>query len=555
MAKYFAVAALLAALVAPAASLPAGLGIHYDGDVDAPLLKLDYATYRGKYDNVSDVFIFKNIRFAAPPVGNLRWAKPASPRPIAEIQDGSDGRQCVQAGQARAAGPPAGEDCLFLDVTVPGRVLREKGLKLPVVNWVYGGAYIVGSKEGANAAAMIRASKGNLIWVAGNYRLGAYGFLTGTTVEKTATPNAGFWDQRAVLQWIQQYIGLLSGDPGAVTTIGISAGAGSILHHLVLEGGTLDPLFTRAILQSPGYNNWLDRAGQLEANYQRFESLAGCTGQGLACLRNLSEPALLNASIAANAGQRPGSFAFGPAPDGKFIVSSPTLEIAAGRYWKGLSGLISSHVVDEGGSFSDPAIATDAAFDALLNSTYPGTGLAGLRAGVQRLYPAVGADAARAAALGYKDARGRLGREISEMSFTCHNRVAADGYPGKTWSVQYSVPPGTHGADQTGTFFDVLGPRGQGLSEGEKRERVGFQGLLVSFMRGGDPNAYRDGEVSVEWPRTTGFNATTLGNVLEVHSLEGKKGMRIIEDGWVIKERCAFWTDAQRDVMATLKTG
>lgn len=104
--------------------------------------------------------------------------------------------------------------------------------------------------------------------------------------------------------------------------MGISAGAGSIMHHLLFNGGKTDPLFTRAIIQSPGYTNYLDRAGQLEQNYKRFESFAGCTGKGLACLRALSEPDLKAASDKSNGGQRQGSFAFGPAPDGSLIEKS-----------------------------------------------------------------------------------------------------------------------------------------------------------------------------------------------------------------------------------------
>lgn len=162
-------------------------------------------------------------------------------------------------------------------------------------------------------------------------QLGAYGFLAGTTTEKEGVPNAGFWDQRAVLEWIQKYIHLVGGDKKAVTAMGISAGAGSILHHLVFEGGTLDPLFSRAILQSPGYTNYLDRKGQLQGNYKRFEDIAGCKDKGLACLRRLDEAALKVASDKANGGQRQGTFAFGPAPDGKLIVDTPTLEF--GRGW------------------------------------------------------------------------------------------------------------------------------------------------------------------------------------------------------------------------------
>jgi carboxylesterase type B len=134
-----------------------------------------------------------------------------------------------------------------------------------------------------------------------------------------------------VLEWIQKYIHLVGGDKKAVTAMGISAGAGSILHHLVFEGGKLDPLFTRAILQSPGYNNYQDRAGQLERNYKRLEEIAGCKDKGIACLRGLSEAALKDVSKKANQGQKQGSFAFGPAPDGSLIRKTPGLEFDGGK--------------------------------------------------------------------------------------------------------------------------------------------------------------------------------------------------------------------------------
>jgi len=113
--------------------------------------------------------------------------------------------------------------------------------------------------------------------------------------------------------------------------MGISAGAGSILHHLLFEGGKLDPLFTRAIIQSPGYSNYQDRTGQLEQNYKRFEDFGGCKGKGLACLRALDEKDLKLANDKANSGQRQGTFAFGPAPDGSLILKSPAQEFEAGE--------------------------------------------------------------------------------------------------------------------------------------------------------------------------------------------------------------------------------
>jgi carboxylesterase type B len=118
---------------------------------------------------------------------------------------------------ALLAGGKASEDCLFLDIVVPGKAFRKEA-KVPVVNWIYGGAYILGTKD-LDGSSVVTSSKGNLIFVSGNYRLGALGFLGGSTIEKdkTATANAGFYDQRAVLEWIQKNIGLFGGDRDNVT--------------------------------------------------------------------------------------------------------------------------------------------------------------------------------------------------------------------------------------------------------------------------------------------------------------------------------------------------
>lgn len=133
------------------------LGIHFDnGNQDAPLLKLDYATYRAVYNETFDVsdrsfnfnkfeadalqtYVFKNVRFAAPPLGELRWAKPAPPPKTEAIQDGKEGRACTQSSRLLLGGASAtspGEDCLFLDVTVPAKAIKTSGTKLPVMGEV-----------------------------------------------------------------------------------------------------------------------------------------------------------------------------------------------------------------------------------------------------------------------------------------------------------------------------------------------------------------------------------------------------------------------------------
>jgi carboxylesterase type B len=375
-------------------------------------------------------------------------------------------------------------------------------------------------------------------------------------MEKEATPNAGLWDQHAVLQWIQQHISKFSGDPKTVTAMGISAGAGSIQHHLVFEGGKRDPLFTRAILQSPGYQNSQDRPGQLEQDFKRFEGLAGCKGKGLPCLRALSESELKTASDKANAGLRTGQFAFSPAPDGQLIKRVPTIELATGgvsvlfemkqltsdpgNFFKGIETIISSHVTDEGSSFTDETVNTDDKFDELMALTYGNSSaLASSRSAINRLYPPVSAPNSP-----FKTEKQRLGLYVTEGSFTCHNRVVADAYAGKTYVVHYAVPPARHGGDQDATFFNPLNPRYASTPAAELEERQGFQSYLASYIRSGNPNTYRNNATTIEWPFATGYGEATLGNALTIETLAGKAGIKVAADSLMARERCQWWTDA-----------
>lgn len=127
-----------------------------------------------------------------------------------------------------------------------------------MIIWIYGKAYVFGSKDSFqpsipfyDGSGLIVNSGGEVIFVTMNYRLGVFGFLAGTTMENEGLPNAGLHDQRAAFQWVRDYISLLGGAPTKVTAMGESAGEGSIQHHLVAEGGKLDPLSSRAIMQSP----------------------------------------------------------------------------------------------------------------------------------------------------------------------------------------------------------------------------------------------------------------------------------------------------------------
>jgi len=123
-----------------------------------PLLHLPYATYRAfEYDSYDDIYTFKNIRFAAPSTGHNRFSPPQRPKKMTKIQDGSVGWKCPQAvpimflvARPGLHGLEQSEDCLFLDITVPGHVVRSKDFKenkLAVVHWLTGGGFGISRSE------------------------------------------------------------------------------------------------------------------------------------------------------------------------------------------------------------------------------------------------------------------------------------------------------------------------------------------------------------------------------------------------------------------------
>ena len=123
----------------------------------------------------------------------------------------------------------AAEDCLYLNIWAPKDA--KAGAKLPVVVWIYGGAFIVGSASSPIYSGQPLASKG-VIYVAANYRLGLFGFMAHPDLTKESGHNAsgnwGFLDQVAALQWVQRNIAAFGGDPDNVTLVGQSAGSMSI---------------------------------------------------------------------------------------------------------------------------------------------------------------------------------------------------------------------------------------------------------------------------------------------------------------------------------------
>jgi carboxylesterase type B len=116
-----------------------------------------------------------------------------------------------------------------------------------------------------------------VVYVQPNYRLGAFGWLGGPsfTLSANTVPNAGLYDQLFALEWVQKYICLFGGNKNEVTVMGVSAGAGSIMHLISQFGGRGNPKFKRAIPLSPGFFPTGGHSTS-EGSYKEFESRAGC---------------------------------------------------------------------------------------------------------------------------------------------------------------------------------------------------------------------------------------------------------------------------------------
>jgi para-nitrobenzyl esterase len=188
---------------------------------------------------VNGVGEWLGIPYAAPPVGDLRWAPPQPPTPwTTPLAATAFGNEC-----RKPTVPSSSEDCLFLNVWKP-----PGGRHLPVLVHIHGGGFFGGSGNGDNT---LLATTGHEVVVSMNYRLGIYGFLANSALG-AHSGDYGLQDQQAALRWVQDNIAAFGGDPGRVTIFGESAGGSSVCDQIASP--TAKGLFHRAISTSGEYN-------------------------------------------------------------------------------------------------------------------------------------------------------------------------------------------------------------------------------------------------------------------------------------------------------------
>ena len=285
--------------------------------------KVESGVLAGTEEN--GVAVFRNVPFAAPPTGPLRWAPPAPPPAWTGERDATKaGPSCPQVMNATGApnfggaNGPMSEDCLQLNVFAPAGAK-----KAPVMVWLHGGYHTMGAGwvyDGTHFA------RDGVILVAINYRLGPLGYFAHPALTKAAKPgepvgNYGLMDQVAALAWVKRNIAAFGGDPSNVTVFGESAGGMSTL--AILATPSAKGLYQKAIVESG--LGWFPPVtlAQVEATGAADASKLGLAGAEATADQLRAVPA--DDLIA----RLPGTYA--PFPDGKLLPETPSQAFANGH--------------------------------------------------------------------------------------------------------------------------------------------------------------------------------------------------------------------------------
>ncbi|POS71667.1 lipase [Diaporthe helianthi] len=353
-----------ASLVSCVVALPARQGSHVvNGRAVSPTVVLSPSNTlvglsSGKVEK------FAGIPFADPPTGSLRLKPPK--RLSTNLGDAYDAinpaaacpQMLVSSGENQSlflqvlgdlvslpivqVATNQSEDCLTVSVIRPAGV--EAGANLPVLYWIFGGAFELGWAAMYDGTDLLDQALGQdqpFIFVAINYRVAGFGFMPGKEILADGSSNLGLLDQRMGLEWVADNIEAFGGDPTKVTLWGESAGAISVFDQMALYGGDNTyngkPLFRGAIMNSGSIvpADPVDcPKGQVV--YDTVVREGGCSGatDTLECLRALPYEKFLDAanSVPGFLGYQSVALSYVPRPDGTVLPDSPEVLAAQGRY-------------------------------------------------------------------------------------------------------------------------------------------------------------------------------------------------------------------------------
>lgn len=342
------------------------------------------------------------------------------------------------------------------------------------------------------------SSKESLIFVAINYRLGAFGYLDSPEVRADGNANVANLDQRLALRWVQDNIHLFGGDRNRVTAMGESGGGGSIILQMAADSEKFGPTpFSKAIIQSPAY---IPTAKVSATAYDDFLKYVN--------VKSLEEARAVDSDtiIAANAAQigdaPPTTYIFGNTIDYSFLYNSPMEILREGQFNKSVD-VLAGHNSWEGSFFFDPNVSNDEQFGDWVQASVAGLSSEQVDSLVQKVYPAV-----------FDGTYGYTSQETRQMSLweeaflNCNFQLLGKAMGGKSYACksspspsqaqtnlekdEFSVPPGFHTQDLRYTFD------APGASVPFPKAQHELQSAIVSFAQNDMPRT-SDGEDFPSW--------------------------------------------------------
>lgn len=317
-------------LAATTALLPTALAAQ------APVVATASGPVSGRLDGTIAAFL--GIPYAAPPIAENRWRSPQPAEPWQGIRDATAfAHDCMQTpfpgDEAPLRTTPA-EDCLYLNVWKPAGARRDA--RLPVLVWIYGGAFITGGTSPAIYDGSAFAKKG-VVFVSFNYRLGRFGFFSHPALSAEAgkaTGNFAMEDQVAALRWIRANIASFGGDPAKVTIMGESAGGTAVVNLLTMPSAR--GLFRGAIAMSGGGRSLLptatmEKGEQVGVDFAAKQGIADTGAAGLAAIRALPAATIQGGNLFADRFANPSTYVGGFVAEGSVITGPSDMLMDAGQ--------------------------------------------------------------------------------------------------------------------------------------------------------------------------------------------------------------------------------
>jgi len=462
---------------------------------------------------------FEGIPYVAPPVGRLRWAPPRRAAHWPGVRDATRPASACPQPAGEVPGGSTDEDCLHLNVTTPDGAGPAR--PRPVIVWLHGGGFTTGAGSSYDAHRM--ATRGDVVVVTVNYRLGALGFLAHNGLPGSGT--FGLADQQAALRWVRAEIGAFGGDAHNVTLAGESAGGYSVCAQLASPAAA--GLFDRAIIGSGPCTGRPDRSfapssvplSTARATGADFAAKAGCGSARdvMACLRRLDVSRLLAAQ---DTDQQ-------PAHTTPLLPSDPAAAIAGGRFHTVPVLIGNNH--DEGNGWAAGIIqagnpVTPDTWPDIVAAFFPGPGQA---KAIVHEYPVHRTDGGPV-----------FGAVIGDANFACptartESHLAAHVH---VWGYEFAdehapplipgTPPfplGAPHASELPYLFD-LGGRPRDLTPAQHRLADIMIDYWTRFARTADPN----GPSSPPWHRQTVLSLAP-DRIVPTHTVRSR-------------HHCTFWS-------------